>query len=254
VSGLLDGRVALVSGVGAGVGSTIARTLAAAGADVVLAARSESTLHAVAEDVKGLGRRALVVPADIRDPDASSALVQRAVDDLGRLDVVVNNATAVEPIGPFVATDFAAWRDNFDITVLGSLAVTKAAAPHLAVNGGSVIFTNSMVIRVPVEGLSAYSAAKGALAAAARVLAVELGPSGIRVNSVVPGWIWGDKTAAQIPEAERDTWYRETAERSALRIIPTERHVADSVLFFASDLSAAVTGQTLDVNAGVFFQ
>jgi NAD(P)-dependent dehydrogenase (short-subunit alcohol dehydrogenase family) len=251
--GLLDGKVAIVSGTGIGVGTAIARTLAAAGADVVVAARTESTLEAIALDVRAGGARAVAVPTDIRDRSSVTALIDRTIGEFGRIDVVINNATAVEPIGAFADSDLEQWRGNLDATLLGSLAVTQAALPHLAAGSGSVVFVNTMVIRIPVAGLSAYAAAKGALDAAARVLALEFGPAGVRVNSVVPGWIWGDKTASHLDEHSRDTWYRETADKSALRIIPTEQHVADAVLFLASDLSAAITGQTLDVNAGVFY-
>jgi len=254
--GLLQDKVVLVSGTGPGLGREIALGAAAEGASVVVGARRIEIIEAIVDEIEGLGGSALAVQTDIARPESATQLVTSAVERFGRLDVVVNNATAVEPIAPFVDTHLEAWQANFEVTVRGSLTVTQAAVPHLAAAGGAIVFVNTMVIRIPVPNLGAYAASKGALESVARILAAELGPSGIRVNSIVPGWIWGE-AAREHAESQgngtADEWYESIAAQAALRTIPTEQQVARTVLFFASPLSESVTGQTLDVNAGIYF-
>jgi NAD(P)-dependent dehydrogenase (short-subunit alcohol dehydrogenase family) len=146
------------------------------------------------------------------------------------------------------------------VNVLGSLQMTKAVIPAMKEQrSGSIVFINSMTIRNPGENLGAYSATKGALLMMARTLARELGEYGIRVNSVVPGYIWGPslkwwfKQLAKEQGRTREEIYDEIAAETALHHLPTSEEIADTVVFFASDMSRVVTGQSLDVNAGHFF-
>jgi NAD(P)-dependent dehydrogenase (short-subunit alcohol dehydrogenase family) len=257
---LLQHRVAIVSGIGPGMGRDISLALAREGADVVLAARGADKLAAVAAEVRALGRRAVEVPTDIARPQDCRRLVERAAAELGRIDVLVNNAFkgGVEPL--FADADLAAWRAIFDVNVFGSLQLTQAVIPHMRrQGGGSIIFVNSMSMRVIEPRFAAYASSKGALMTAAQSLARELGPDKIRVNSVVPGYIWGaalqgyfKSLAAQQGVTPEDI-YRQIAARTALHHIPTSAEIADAVLFFASDLSRVITGQALDVNGGHFF-
>lgn len=257
---LLQNRVAIVSGIGPGMGRDISIALAREGADVVLAARGADKLAAVADEVRALGRRAVAVPTDIARADDCRRLVDAAVAELGRVDVLVNNAFkgGVEPL--FADADLAEWRKVFDVNVFGSLQLTQAVVPLMRrQGGGSIVFINSMSMRVIEPRFAGYASSKGALMIAAQSLARELGPDKIRVNSVVPGYIWGAalegyfaSLAAQqgvTPQAV----YDQIAARTALRHIPTSAEIADAVLFFASDLSRVVTGQALDVNGGHHF-
>ena len=255
---LLEGRVALVSGIGPGLGRDISLRLADAGADIVLAARTESRLAEVAKEVEARGRRAVCVPTDItKDADAKNA-VKAAVDSLGRLDVLVNNAFHTGTMTPFEADDLdAGFRDTVEVNLFGSLRVSQAAIPVMKEQGrGSIVMINTMSIRRVSEGYSAYAASKAGLEAAARGMARELGPYGIRVNSVLPGYIWGPgvqaffKARAVQEDRTEQEIYDEVAGEIALQSIPPSHEIAGAVVFYASDLSCAITGTALDVNGG----
>lgn len=253
-------RVAIVSGVGTGLGRSIALALARDGVTCVLAARREDELEKVADEIRGLPRDVLIVPTDITDDDQVTALVDRTVATFGRLDVVVNNAFVQPPLETLEAAEIATWEDAFEVNVFGSVRVTKAAIPALRQDGGgNVVFVSSMSARRIRERFGVYAAAKSALLSAARTFALELGPGGIRVNSVVPGYVWGPNLEAWFTyQAQRrgvgvDDVYAEVAAENALNHLPTADEVADSVVFLASDRARAITGQTVDVNAGHWF-
>jgi len=257
---LLKDRIAIVSGIGPGMGRDISLALAREGADLVLAARGADKLAAVAEEVRGQGRRALCVPTDIARAEDCRRLVAAAHTEYGRIDVLINNAFkgGLEPVT--ADADLDEWRKIFDVNVFGSLQLTQAVIPHLRQQGGgSIVFINSMSMRVIEPKFGGYAASKGALMIAAQTLAKELGRDKIRVNSVVPGYIWGPalqgyfKLLAQQQQTTADAIYAEIASRTALNHIPTSEEIADAVVFFASDLSRAITGQALDVNGGHFF-
>ena len=255
---LLEDRVALVSGIGPGMGREISLRLADEGADVVLAARTESRLAEVAKEIETRGRRALCVPTDISRAADAGNLVEAAIGEFGRLDIVVNNAFHAGTFSAFETDDLdAGFRDTVEVNLFGSLRVSQAAIPVMKEQGrGSIVMINTMTIRNVREGYSAYAASKAALEAAARGMARELGPCGIRVNSVLPGYIWGPNVQAHFErraelEGRSDQEiYDEIAGEIALRTIPTAHEIAGAVVFYASDLSSAITGTALDVNGG----
>jgi NAD(P)-dependent dehydrogenase (short-subunit alcohol dehydrogenase family) len=255
--GSLDGKVAIVSGVGPGLGQAIARTIAREGAKVALAARNEVYLKEVASTLDD----ALVVPTDITDVDQCQRLVDTTADHFGGIDVVVNTAFQPGALKRFADSDLTQWRPLFEVNVFGALQVTQSAIPALRARGsGAIVFVNSMVIRKTgaiAEG--GYAASKGALFTAARVLAHELGPDRIRVNSVVPGWMWGPNVQgyvdymAQKRGVSKDEIKAEINAPMALPDIPTSEDVAEAVAFLASDRASAITGQSLDINGGEYF-
>jgi NAD(P)-dependent dehydrogenase (short-subunit alcohol dehydrogenase family) len=255
---LLSGLVGVVSGAGPGLGRAIALSFAREGADVVLVARSVATLPALAREVEALGRRALGVQADITEPSACQRALAETLEVFGRVDVLVNNAFATGPMEPFAETSvMKSWRPAFKVNVFGTVQLTQAFAAHMKVQRrGSIVMVNSMAARKPARDLAAYGASKAALLHAAQGLAGELGPHGIRVNSVVPGHIDGPGLAfyLQMEAARLSITAEEVRQRIAaqglLNRITTPEEVADAVVFFASNLSAAVTGQALDVNCG----
>jgi NAD(P)-dependent dehydrogenase (short-subunit alcohol dehydrogenase family) len=256
--GLLHDRVVVVSGVGPGLGRSIAVQCARAGADVVLAARTEKRLDVVAEEVVALGRRAHVVPTDVTDEASAGHLVDVTLEAFGRADVLVNNAFAMPPMQDLADTDLEALRAGFEVNVLAALRLTRLFAPALADTSGSVVMVNSAVLRHSRRPYGPYKMAKAGLLAMAQSLATELGPRGVRVNSVAPGWIWAetlqwyfDHLAAQRGVPARQV-YDETAATLDLRRLPEPDEVADVIVFLASPLARAVTGQCLDVNAGEF--
>jgi NAD(P)-dependent dehydrogenase (short-subunit alcohol dehydrogenase family) len=257
---LLADRVVLVSGIGPGLGAEIALGCAREGGDVVLAARSAAMLEETAAAVRQRGRRALAVPTDVTKPDDCQRLVDAARTEFGRVDVLVHNAFLSNPVGLVEQADLDDWRRIFEVNLFGALRLTQLVVPLMKAQGrGSIVFVNSMSIRVIEPMMGGYAASKGALLTTARTLAKELGPDGIRVNSVVPGYIWSDKMEAYFRRLAADrgvsyeTVHDDIAGRTALRHIPDSAEVAEAVVFFASDLARAITGQSLDVNGGHFF-
>jgi NAD(P)-dependent dehydrogenase (short-subunit alcohol dehydrogenase family) len=257
---LLTDRIVLVSGVGPGVGAEVAVAAAREGADVVLAARSAAMLEETADRVRAHGRRALPVPTDVTDPAQCGRLVEAARSELGRVDVLVHNAFLSNPVALVEQADLDDWRRIFEVNLFGAIRLTQLVAPLMrAQRRGSIVFVNSMSIRIVEPMMGGYAASKGALLTAARTLAKELGPHGVRVNSIVPGYIWSAKMEAYFRRlaADRgvpyDAVHEDVASRTALHHIPDSAEVADAVIFFASDLSRAVTGQSLDVNGGHYF-
>jgi NAD(P)-dependent dehydrogenase (short-subunit alcohol dehydrogenase family) len=255
---LLQDKVVIISGVGPGLGRSIAIRSAEQGADVVLAARTASRLDEVAKEVMALGRRALAVPTDIADPAAAERLRDATLAEFGRADALVHNALAMPPIKDLSVVDLDAIKLAFDVNVVGALRMTRIFAPALAASSGSVTMINSMVVRFSQRTMGPYKATKAALLAMAQSLASELGPQGIRVNSVAPGHIWGDSLQwyfgylAKKRGVDAQDIYDETAANTDLRRLPEPDEVADAVVFLASPLARAITGQCLDVNCGEF--
>jgi NAD(P)-dependent dehydrogenase (short-subunit alcohol dehydrogenase family) len=254
---LLD-KVVVVSGIGPGLGRSIAVRSAMQGADVVLAARTESRLAEVAKEVADLGRRALAVPTDISDASAAGRLVDATLAEFGRADALVHNALAMPPIKDLSVVDLDAMRAAFDTNVVGALRLTRLFLPALAANSGSVTMINSMVVRFSQRTMGPYKASKAALLAVAQSLATELGPQGIRVNSVAPGHIWGDSLKwyfgylAKKRGVDADQVYQETAANTDLRRLPEPDEIADAVVFLSSPMASAITGQCIDVNCGEY--
>ncbi|MCZ7531445.1 MAG: SDR family oxidoreductase [Acidimicrobiia bacterium] len=257
---LLQDKVAIVTGVGPGLGQATAVAFAREGAAVGLAARSEERLAGVAAEIDDLGGRSLAVPTDVTDPDACRRLVESTVAEFGGLDCVVNSAFHPDLYGPFEQVDLKIWRDILEVNLFGALHVTQAAIPHLKKrDSASIVNVGSMSARKIRGEEGGYATSKGALHTATQVLARELAPDGIRVNTVVPGWIWGPSVqiyvgwqaeSRGVPESEI---VAEVESRIPLGFIPPQDDVANAIVFFASDMSRVITGQALDVNGGEYF-
>ncbi|MBS1692064.1 MAG: SDR family oxidoreductase [Actinobacteria bacterium] len=258
MAGLLDNKVVVISGVGPALGTTLAQRCAAAGADLVLAARTVERLDDVAKQVTDMGRRAVAVATDITVDDQVEHLVGASLEAYGRVDVLINNAFRVPSMKPLANTTFQHIRDAIELTVLGALRLTQGFTPALAEAKGSVVNVNSMVVRHSQAKYGAYKMAKSALLAMSQSLSTELGEQGIRVNSVVPGYIWGDTLKSYFSHQAGkygttvEEIYRATAASSDLKRLPTEDEVASAILFLGSDLASGITGQTLDVNCGEY--
>ena len=258
MAGYLQDRVLVVAGVGPDLGRQIAVRGAAAGADVVLAARTASRLEEVAKEVTDLGRRALVVPTDLTAAADAERLAEAAVTEFGRVDALVYNALVMPPIKDLGRVDLAAVGAGFDNNVIPALRLARLFIPALAATSGAVVFVNSMVVRFSQRTMGPYKMAKASLLAMAQSLATELGPQGVRVNSVAPGHIWGESLrwyfgylAGKRGVTVEDI-YAETAAATDLGRLPEPDEIADAVLFLASPLARAITGQCLDVNCGEY--
>jgi NAD(P)-dependent dehydrogenase (short-subunit alcohol dehydrogenase family) len=259
-SRILEGRVAIVSGIGPGLGRRAAVRLAANGADLAIGARRQSSLDEVAHEIKAMGRRVITLPTDITDSEQCGALAAAAAKEFGRIDVLVNNAFRFDAFQSFEDVDIIEWEKITNTNVFGTLRMTKAVLPYMErFGGGSVIMVASMITRHPEPLQGGYATSKGGLLTATKVLAFELGRKNIRVNAVVPGWMKGpgvdlyiQMTASQRGISEEQV-IEELEAPIALGRIPSDEEVAGAIVFLASDLSSAMTGQSVDVNGGQYF-
>ncbi len=248
----------MLSGVGPGLGRALGEEAARMGADLVLVSRTERRLEKMAEVVRSHGRRALVVPTDITDEEARVRLVDRALDEFGRVDCLVNNAFGIPPMDPLTTLDLDALRAAQEANVFAPLRLSALFADALARAAGSIVMVNSCVLHGSQPEFSGYKLSKGALAHLASSLATELGPRGIRVNSIAPSYIYEDVNKAYFDwlasESGRthEDVYREKAAATDLKRLATPDEVARAALFFASDLASAVTGAMLNVDCGEF--
>lgn len=244
----LTGRTALVTGASRGIGRAIAVGLARAGADVALSARDEGLLHEVRGEVEALGRTALVLPADVTDPEACVRLAEDAISGLGHLDVLVNNAGGSSFMGPFTDLRFRGWEKTMRLNVDSIVHLSQPVGRHMLERGsGSVVNVASVAGLTGTPALAAYGASKAAVISLTRTLALEWGPQGVRVNALCPGWtktdlnsdLWGDEAlAAQMVST---TGLKRWAEAEEM-VGPT--------VFLASDASSYLTGQALVVDGG----
>ncbi len=258
-SDLLAGRVAIVSGLGPGMGRDISLALARHGADVVMVARREKYLERVGQQITELGRRAVGVTADITDADDCRRVASNARDEMGRVDILVNNAFSDGNFATVEGSDLDDWRSTFEVNLFGTLQLTRAVLPFLKEQEEShVVMINTMSVQQVEPAFGAYAASKAALASATKTLAREVGRDGVRVNGVHPGYIWSPKVEWYIGHLGEEAGisyeesYAKVTEPSCLGYIPSSEEIAGAVVFLASPLSRAVTGQSLPVNAGTY--
>jgi NAD(P)-dependent dehydrogenase (short-subunit alcohol dehydrogenase family) len=239
------------------MGRDIALALASAGADVVLAARSEERLRKVAAEVEALERRAVVVPTDIADADACGRLAETAARELGGVDILVANAAHDGYGGDLVDGALGDLRAAMDVNLFGTLQTIRAVAPVMRDGGGGrIVVVSTMLAELVMPGFANYSVSKAALLHACRHLAVELGGWGIRVNSVLPGAIFGralQRYYEQLAARRGTTWEAvrdEAFGATALGYVPPSDEVVGTIVYLASDLARPLTGQAIRVNAG----
>jgi NAD(P)-dependent dehydrogenase (short-subunit alcohol dehydrogenase family) len=246
--GTLDGRVALVTGAGRGLGRACAAALAAEGATVHLVARSRPELDAVAAEIRAAGGRAHAAPCDITDAAAVAALVA----SLDALDVLVNNAGGNFP-EPFVEVSEAHLDQLLDLNVRAQFIVAQAAVrkmlahPERKARGASIVNMSSQMGHVGAPGRTVYCMTKHAIEGLTRAMAVELAPQGIRVNTVAPTFVETPMTAPMFAKAEFGKW---VLDRIPMGRVGTPEEVAAAVLWLASPAAALVTGTSLKVDGG----
>ncbi|WP_019075351.1 SDR family oxidoreductase [Streptomyces hokutonensis] len=256
---LLAGKTVVVSGVGAGLGHQVAAAVVRDGGNAVLGARTEAHLAKSAAEIDPDGSHTAYRSTDITDEGQCEALAEVARERFGRIDAVVHVAAWDSYFGGLEDADFATWQSVLDVNLLGTLRMTRACLPSLKeAGGGSVVIigTQSAVAAPSQVRQAAYAASKGALTSAMYSLARELGPYRIRVNTVLPGWMWGPPVEAyvqftahteKVPETEV---LKRLSDRMALPELATDGDVADAAVFLASERARAITGQSLLVNAG----
>ena len=254
---ILQGKTGLVTGVGGGLGRECATAALREGANVVIAARSADVLETTAAELDPTGERISAHVTDITDAESCDALVAHALDRFGSVDALAQVAAYENVWGGLRDLRFDAWRKAFETNVLGALTVLRPVSLAMkAGNGGSVVLIGSQSMFQPALPQSGYAASKGALLSAMYYLADELGADNIRVNMVVPSWMWGPNVEMYVngTAANQGVEPAEVLEGIAgkfpLRRMTEDGEVADVVAFFASDLAKAVTGQHLMVNSG----
>jgi len=255
---LLTDKVIVLSGVGPGLGRALGEQAALMGADLVLASRTERRLEKMAATVREHGRRALVVPTDITDEGSRQNLVNAALEEFGRVDCLINNAFGIPPMDPISTLELDGLRAAQETNVFAPLRLSSLFADALAESKGSIIMLNSCVIYSSQPEYAGYKLSKGTLEHLASSLATELGPRGIRVNSVAPSYIYEDVNKAYFDWIAQETGrtheevYAEKAAPTDLKRLATPDEVANAALFLASDLASAVTGVMLNVDCGEF--
>lgn len=243
----IDGRAAVVTGAGRGIGAGSAVALAEAGADVVISSRTEEQLQDVAAKIEALGRRAVIVPADLNDLDAVAGLAEAAAAAFGRLDVVVNNVGGAMP-RPFLDTSPGFMERAFHFNVATAHALIRAAVPiMLAGDGGAVVNISSAMGRLTGRGYAGYGTAKAALSHYTRLAASDLAPR-IRVNAIAVG---ATATSALDVVIENDELRTAMEQATPLQRIGEVDDIATAVLYLASPAGAYVTGKVLEVDGGI---
>ena len=245
----LTGKVAIVTGGGSGIGRQMAEGLAEAGADLVLCARKAERCEQAAAELEQLGARALGLGCDVRDPDQIQAVVSRAVDELGRVDVLVNNAGTVWGATP-EDMPLEGWQKVVDVNLTGVFLFAQAAGRLMIERGGGAIVNIASVAGLhgaPPEFVNTvvYHATKGGVIAFTRDLAWKWAQHGIRVNAIAPGWFPSDMSKFVL-----DLQGEELVRRVPLRRFGGPEDLKGAVVFLASPASAYVTGHTLVVDGG----
>lgn len=254
---ILEKKTIVISGVGTGLGAEIARVCMRDGANVTMGARTEAQLEAVAKEIDPSGKRVAWSRTDINEPEDCEHLAATAVERFGALDAVVQVAAFEYVFGGLQEANFDDWRKAFETNVVGTHQLLRAIVPRMqARKKGSVVLIGSQSMYLPLVPQAGYAASKGALLSSMYYLAKELGPDGIRVNTVVPSWMWGPpvegylRGVAQQKGISPEQALAEVTQGIPLRAIAADEDVAEAVVFFCSDRSRMITGQALLVNAG----
>jgi NAD(P)-dependent dehydrogenase (short-subunit alcohol dehydrogenase family) len=255
---ILDGKTVVVTGVGPGLGGEVAKLVLRDGGNVVLAARTASKLEQTAGELAADDRVAYLA-TDIGSAEQCAALAQLAVDRFGAVDGVVQVAAYDGFLGNLAATTDDDWAAVLATNVTGSMHVVSAMAEAMGDRGGSIVLIGSQSsVLPPVVDQIAYASSKGALHSAMFHVAAELGPRKIRVNTVVPTWMWGPPVQmyVQWQVADRgiteDEAIAEITKNMPLGEIPADEDVAEAAVFLCSDRARMITGQTLYVNSGEY--
>jgi 7-alpha-hydroxysteroid dehydrogenase len=243
----VDGRAAIVTGAGRGIGRATALALAEAGADVVLSSRTAEQLQEVAKEIDALGRRAVIAPLDVNDNDAVVSLVSQALDAFGRIDIVVNNAGGTMP-RPMLDTSAGYLERAFHFNVTSAFVLSKAATPHMIEAGsGSIVNIGSAIGRLRDRGMLAYGTAKAAMMHMTRLMAADLAPK-VRVNAIAVGSV---ATSALEVVLESDELRSQMIEGTPLKRLGEPDDIALAALYLASPASSFVTGKVLEVDGGL---
>lgn len=254
---LLHDKVVAISGVGPGLGRAMAIDAAAEGAKVVCIARSKDVITAAAAEIEDRGGEAIAVPADVSSAAACADVAAATTERFGRLDGLINSAFFPGDLTRFDEADFDNWRNAFDINVFGTLNLTRALLDLLRGDGGGVVINVNTTSAIrPMDAQGAYGGSKAAMEFLTRQLAVELGPSGVRCNTVYCGpmagpsldlafMFWAEQRKQTVEQVQA-----EVATTLALGRIPADEEVAQTIVMLLSDKASAMTGAAVAVTGG----
>jgi NAD(P)-dependent dehydrogenase (short-subunit alcohol dehydrogenase family) len=254
---MLEGKTVVVTGVGPGLGGEVARLALRDGANVMIAARRGDKLEGIAKELEPSGEHVACQATDITDPDSCLALAEAAVKRFGRIDALVQVAAYDAVFGSFDEVKPEDWRQTYEVNVIGTTQMARAVVPAMREQGGGAIVligSQSSMLRLTPQ--IAYGSSKGALNTAMYHMAAELGADRIRVNTVIPTWMWGPPVQAYVKMMAKQRGVSEEEIKAeivapmAIKEIPADEDVAEAVVFFCSDRSRMVTGQSLLVNCG----
>jgi len=253
----LKDQAVLVTGGGSGIGRAIAVLFAEHGADVALCGRTASSIEKTADEIRGLGQRAVVICADISKEEDVRRIVGDMVAELGQVDVVVNNASVVGQVAPVQEQDLVQWNQCMAINLTGAMLVSREVLGYMMPRKkGSIVNVSSNVSRRSVINRAPYVCSKWALNGLTQTLALEAGVHGIRANAICPGPVMNDRLQGSMTRmaAESDISFEalqtEWESESPMKRFATEEECAKAALFFACDDSAGITGQAMNVTAG----
>lgn len=254
----LQDKVAIITGGGHGIGKAIALAYAGAGAAIVVAARAAAPMEQTCAELKRLGARAIHVQANVAVEADCERMVAQTLDAFGRIDILVNNAGVAGPTARLTEISLAQWQEVIDINLTGCWLASRSVLPAMARQGaGHIVNVSSLAGREAYPMRSPYAASKWAMIGLTQTLAAEWGRNGIRVNAICPGPVAGPrieeviKARAKAMGLSEEQVRRTMLGRTALDRMVTEEECARVALFLAGAQSAAVTGQTINVDAGI---
>jgi len=255
----LEGKVAIVTGGGKGIGRAISLAFAREGADVVVAARNDSALKEVVAEIEAMGKKSLVVVTDLTDPEQPLAMVDRTLEEFGKVDVLVNNSGIEGPIVDVADMDLEGWNETLAVNITGAMLAAKHVLKKSMVprRSGAIINISSVSGRRGFAMRSPYCSSKWGLIALTQSLALEVGRSGIRVNCIAPGLVEGERIDRVLRAMSRNlgVTYEQAVEnsnaRTALGRMVKPEEVAWLAVFLASEWSSGITGQTINCDVGL---
>ena len=258
---LLEGKTAIVTGGGVGIGKAIALGFAKEGADVVVASRTESALKEVAKEIESMGRKSLAVVTDLLLPEQPVEMIDKVLGEFGKVDILVNNSGAEGPMLPVAEMELKGWNDHLAVNLTGTMlccryVLQKSMIPR---KSGNIINISSAAGRRGLATRSPYSSSKFAIIGLTQSLALEVGRYGIRVNAIAPGAVEGERirrifeSYAKNAGVTYDQIVENSNMRSALGRMVKSEEVASLAVFLASEQSSGITGQTINIDAGMNF-
>jgi 7-alpha-hydroxysteroid dehydrogenase len=243
----VDGRTAIVTGAGRGIGAACALALAEAGADVVIASRTKEQLESVAAEIEAMGRRAVVAPIDVNDNESVASLVDIAMAEYGHVDIVINNAGGTAP-RPMLDTSPGYLERAFHFNVTSAFVLSKAAVPHMLDQGaGSIVNISSTMGRLRDRGMLAYGTAKAALSHMTRLMAADLAPK-VRVNGIAVGSV---ATSALDMVLETPELHDQMVAGTPLKRLGQPEDIAAAALYLCSPAGSFITGKLIEVDGGL---